>query len=173
MKSIMLLAILIIFFGAVGCTKQATDSKVQSLKDEILELKKNLEDLKPGLGEIMTTIHLHHAKLYFSGKNENWDLAGYQLDEIKEGLDQATELHDHFKDKKASLKELRHMTDAGIGDIETAIHDKSKSRFMDGFRKLTASCNQCHQAAEHGFIVIQAPTVPMFSNQKFDRGPKQ
>jgi hypothetical protein len=160
------LAILLV----VGCTKQATDPKIKDLEREVASLKKTVEDLKPGLGEIMTTVHLHHAKLFFSGKNENWDLAAYQLDEIKEGLDQATELHDHFKELKASLKELRHMTDAGIGDLEAAIHNRNKSKFMAGFQKLTVSCNQCHQAAEHGFIVIQEPTTAMFSNQSFVKG---
>ena len=153
-----------------GCTKQAEDSRVPEMKGEIAALKKTIEDLRPGLGEIMTTIHLHHAKLYFSGQSENWELASYQLDEIKEGLDQATELHEHFHEIKASLKELRHLTDQSLADLESAIQKKNKVHFMSGFQRLTVSCNQCHQAAVHGFIVIQAPTAPMFSNQNFTKG---
>lgn len=153
-----------------GCTKPTEDTRIQSLSDEVSALKKNIEDLKPGLGEIMTTVHLHHAKLYFSAQNENWELAAYQLDEIKEGLDEATELHEHFKEVKTSLKELRHVTDKSMTEIETAIKEKNKKAFMGAFQSLTVSCNQCHQAADHGFIVIQVPTAPMFSNQKFAKG---
>ena len=169
--SIFALGILVLF-GIGGCTNQQEEHRVQSLESEVAALKKTVEDLKPGLGEIMATIHLHHAKLYYAGKSENWDLASYQLDEIKEGLDAATELHEHFKELKTSLKELRHMTDSGMAAIEKAIQEKSKPHFMDGFQKLTTSCNQCHQAAEHGFIVIQTPSVGMFTNQKFETEKK-
>ncbi|PWU17142.1 MAG: hypothetical protein C5B49_09440 [Bdellovibrio sp.] len=152
-----------------ACTQQTESSNIQALKEQISVLQKKMEDLKPGLGEIMSTIHLHHAKLYFSGQNENWELASYQVDEIKEGLDQATELHDDFKDLKGSLKELRHLTDQSIAEINAAIKDRNKVRFMSGFRKLTVSCNQCHQAASRGFIVILQPTAAMFTNQKFTK----
>ena len=42
---------------------------------------------EPGLGEFMMATQLRHAKLWFAGKSHNWDLAAYEIDEIKEGLD--------------------------------------------------------------------------------------
>ncbi len=170
MKQLILTSgVFVSFVLMFGCTNQADKSNMETLKSEVVSLKKIIENLKPGLGEIMTTIHLHHAKLYFSGQSENWELASYQLDEIKEGLDEATELHEHFKEVKTSLKDLRHLTDQSLADIETAIKEKNKSHFLTGFQRLTVSCNQCHQAADHGFIVVQAPTGPMFTNQRFSR----
>jgi len=141
----------------------------RSLKKEIAELRTSLEQSKPGLGEIMGTIHSHHAKLYFSATNENWDLAAYQLDEIKEGLDQATALHDEFKTVKTPLSVLKRMTDQGLSEVEAAIKSKSKAGFLTGYQHLTQSCNQCHQAADHPFIVVQVPSAAMFSNQKFSK----
>ena len=47
------------------------------------------EPYEPGLGEFMTATQLRHAKLWFAGKNSNWDLAAYEIDEIKEGLEDA------------------------------------------------------------------------------------
>jgi len=38
----------------------------------------------PGLGEFMTATQLRHAKLWFAGKENNWDLAAYEIDEIAE-----------------------------------------------------------------------------------------
>ncbi len=38
---------------------------------------------QPGMGELMTTIQLHHAKLWFAGKNANWALAAYDESLIK------------------------------------------------------------------------------------------
>src|ERR1700709_766904 len=45
------------------------------------------EPYQPGLGEFMTATQLRHAKLWFAGKMNNWDLAAYEIDEIKEGLE--------------------------------------------------------------------------------------
>src|SRR3954470_12741667 len=46
----------------------------------------------PGLGEIMSLQQMRHAKLYFAGQAENWDLAAYELDEIGEGFDDVLKL---------------------------------------------------------------------------------
>ena len=54
------------------------------------------EPYEPGLGEIMTAIQLRHAKLWFAGKSNNWSLAAYEIDEIKEGLEDAARLHSTF-----------------------------------------------------------------------------
>ena len=45
------------------------------------------EPYAPGLGQFMTATQLRHAKLWFAGKMNNWDLAAYEIDEIKEGLE--------------------------------------------------------------------------------------
>jgi hypothetical protein len=51
------------------------------------------EPYEPGLGEFMIATQLRHAKLWFAGKDSNWDLAAYETDEIKEGLEDAARLH--------------------------------------------------------------------------------
>lgn len=150
--------------ASAGCSHHHNE---QNLENEIIELKKNIEAIKPGLGEIMSTIHMHHAKLYFSSMAENWELSAYQLDEIKEGLDQATELHDQFVKVKSSLKNLKQMTNTSLDEVDSAIKSKSKIKFLSGFKHLTESCNQCHSAAGLSFIVVQTPSAQMFSNQKF------
>ena len=38
----------------------------------------------PGLGEFMGRIQVDHAKLWLAGDARNWELAGYQLSELKE-----------------------------------------------------------------------------------------
>ncbi|WP_283744478.1 hypothetical protein [Sideroxydans sp. CL21] len=47
------------------------------------------ENYVPGMGEIMGSTQMRHAKLWFAGKSGNWDLASYELDEIREGMDDA------------------------------------------------------------------------------------
>lgn len=161
MRNIILLLITTITIA--GCTKQDSSG----LQAEIDKLKTKIDELKPGLGEIMGVIQLHHAKLYYSGVNQNWDLANYQLDEIKEGINQGIELYEHFKDVKVSLKDLSHVTDKSLAELEDSIKKKNKIQFLKGFNNLTQACNQCHRSADKGFIVIQIPKSSMFSNQEF------
>ena len=140
------------------------------MKTEIASLRSEIEDSRPGLGEIMSVIQQHHAKLYYAGREENWGLASYELDEIKEGLEDASKAHHEFKESIISLKELvPAMTNAGIAKLSEAIVRKNKIEFTKQFQGLTVSCNSCHQAAEHPFIVIQIPTQPEFKNQKFNK----
>lgn len=144
-----------------ACSDKVQEGRIRSLQEEVAALKKNLETFRPGLGEIMTSIHLHHAKLYFAGKSKNWALARYQIDEIKEDLEQAAELPD------SPVRRLRALIDPSLKEIAGVIAQKDNAHLGPALAKLTRSCNQCHQAAEHGYIVIQAPTTPLFTNQNF------
>ena len=45
------------------------------------------DNYKPGLGEFMSGIQVHHAKLWFAGTAANWKLADFEVGEIKETLD--------------------------------------------------------------------------------------
>src|SRR6185436_14804061 len=40
-----------------------------------------------GLGEIMALQQMRHIKLWYAGSSANWELAAYELDELKEGFD--------------------------------------------------------------------------------------
>lgn len=133
-----------------------------------LKVENPAGEMKPGLGEIMEVIQQHHAKLYFSGSSQNWELAEYQIDEIKEGIEDVVKYYPTFKEVKLPLKDLiPRIIESPLKSVADAIHKKSKAEFIRAFNGLTASCNSCHQAANHGFIVIQAPKSPEFTNQKF------
>ena len=51
----------------------------------------------PGLVEIMLATQSHHAKLWLAGNARNWDLADYQIDELKEGLEDAAKSIPDYK----------------------------------------------------------------------------
>jgi cytochrome c553 len=135
---------------------------------QVAELTRQMEDLRPGLGEIMLGIQQHHAKLYYAGSAANWELADYELGEIRENLDDAQKLHPQFKEVKEPLTQLiPAMTKPSLRAVAASIQHKSRTEFAESFQALTVSCNQCHQAAGHAFVVIQRPTLPAFTNQKF------
>ncbi len=149
----------------VGCTHSAVPSTDAS---KIAALEKQISEMKPGFGEIMGVVQQHHAKLYFAGVAQNWELAQYQLDEIKEGLEDIQKYYPTFKEVKLSISELMpKMMKASLADVAAAIHKKDKGNFIRTYSAMTNSCNACHQAAEHGFVVIQLPKSAEFTNQKF------
>ncbi len=48
----------------------------------------------PGVGDLMTgAVQPHHIKLGLAGQAGNWPLAAYELDEIRESLDDVKNPH--------------------------------------------------------------------------------
>lgn len=120
----------------------------------------------PGLEQFMNVILIEHNKLWFAAKARNWQLADYQLGEIKEIMGDIQDLVPTFK----SLP-LADMLDAVITkeivEVEKAIEAKDYKAFVRGYDKLTQACNACHQGTGNGFIVVQRPTRPAFTNQVY------
>ncbi len=116
---------------------------------------------RPPLGDIMGAIQLRHIKLWFAGKLGNWDLATYEVGEIKASLENAADLY------RGIPAELITNTADPILAIADAVQAKDGAAFAKAYSDLTAACNACHQAIGRGFIVIQVPTTSPFSDQSF------
>jgi hypothetical protein len=122
----------------------------------------------PGLGELMAGQQVRHAKLWFAGENENWRLAAYEVDELKEGFGDVVKLHPVLEDSHIPVSKLvPTLIEGPLGEVGAAVEARDKIRFETAFDKLTAACNQCHQAANFGFNVVKRPTAPPFTNQEF------
>ena len=52
------------------------------------------EQYIPRLGDIMNAVQTRHIKLWFAGKARNWDLAAYELRQLKAGLLEAAVLYE-------------------------------------------------------------------------------
>ena len=124
------------------------------------------EAYSPGLGEIMALQQMRHSKLWFAGDARNWGLAGYELDELKEGFEGAAKLFPTVNGVSVGQAIGGILADE-IPQIASAISAHDRTRFASAFDRLTASCNACHQSANVGMIVIQAPNSSPFANQDF------
>jgi hypothetical protein len=120
----------------------------------------------PGLGDFMGRIQTDHAKLWLAGDARNWELAEYQLGELKEVFSDVQDLVPRYQNIPVG-----DMIDAiitgTITDLENAIATQDFGKFSAAFDHLTTACNSCHQAANRGFIAIRRPTQSNFSNQDF------
>jgi hypothetical protein len=152
-----------LFLCIGSCTSHSTDqtdlnSRIDSLNNKIINA------YTPGLGEFMTSIQLHHAKLWFAGKNGNWELADFEIGEIQESLD---DIQKYNRDRP-EITELP-IIKIPLDSLKIAIAQKNIDAFKKNFILLTNSCNTCHQATKHAFNVIQIPVTPPVTNQSFDK----
>jgi len=119
------------------------------------------ETYVPGLGDIMQAIQWRHIKLSYAGKLGNWRLADYELGQMLESLSNAAQLYQNIPIEKII------MVDQPLIALSDAIKAKSSPRFTRVFADLTETCNNCHTAAQVGFITIQVPTASPFSDLQF------
>jgi hypothetical protein len=120
----------------------------------------------PGLVESMLTAQSHHAKLWFAGNAQNWELAEYQIDELEEGLEDTAKNVPDYKGVPVG-KMIESLIMAPIAEVESAVKSRDRARFTAAYDKLTAACNSCHEGANRGFIVIVRPAATAFPNQSF------
>ncbi|AYD48641.1 hypothetical protein [Arachidicoccus soli] len=141
-----------------SCNQQ--NGNTQNLQNQIDSLQANA--YKPGFGEFMSSIQVHHNKLWFAGQNQNWELADFEINEIKESLANIKK----FCTDRPETNSID-MIEQPLQNLSDAIQQKNKTEFINRYTILTATCNSCHQATKHGFNVITIPTTPPFSDQSF------
>lgn len=148
----------------IGCGQQ---QEPQAGNDVLVQKIDSLEQqlanaYKPGLGEFMTAIQEHHAKLWFAGQNGNWKLADFEMKEIGESI---TDIKQFNQDRK-EIEKIGILQPA-LDSVAAALSAKDKNRFITGFKLLTNSCNNCHKANDFEFNVVKIPESQTFSNQEF------
>ncbi len=147
-------------FSFFGCRQFSSDTSLQKKVDSLQIAVDSA--YKPGLGEFMSQIQVHHAKLWFAGKDENWDLANFEIGEMEEALNDITK----YCADRPEAKSIGMIT-GPVYNIGNAIKEKDQKKFVNDFTLLTATCNNCHQETNHGFISIKIPDVPPVSNQNY------
>lgn len=159
------LAFIPVFLLLTACSSHSGNSSGLQAQVDSLQNKLN-NSYKPGLGEFMSGIQVHHAKLWFAGINSNWKLANFEINEIKESVDDIQK----FNTDRPEVKSIG-MINPAIEGISEAIKKQDAQLFKRNFGVLTNTCNNCHSATDHGFNVIVIPTTPPVSNQQFKQVP--
>ncbi len=158
MKRIFLFIIILMVIVSCG-----NDSRVKELQSRVDSLQNKLsQTYSAGFGEMMTNIQIHHAKLWFAGKNQNWDLAQYEMNELKETFD---DIQKYQKARPES--QVIPMILPALDSVSAAIKMKNPTKFESSYKFLTGTCNDCHQATSHEYNVVIIPQTPPFSNQQF------
>jgi hypothetical protein len=152
-----------------GCNDEHTQlktlqSEINYLNTKNDSLEKEIKSVKPGLGELMLEIQVHHNKLWFAGKAGNWPLAQFEHDEIMEILAQA----ETIEKERSEVKLFRVMLFPQLDSIQSTIQQRNTDRFDSAFGNLTNACNSCHTDTKFSFNKIIIPEHPPYSNQEFE-----
>jgi hypothetical protein len=147
--------------AAPGTSDQA---EIAALKKELAELRKSA--YHPELGEQMLGIQIRHARLWQAGEAQNWLLAAFELQELKEAFDAVVEQNpEHAIFQPQRLADiLPAMTKVPITAMRDAIDHGSKMEFEKAYDGLSAACTGCHRVAGNDFLLIQRPSAPLLDN---------
>jgi hypothetical protein len=119
------------------------------------------EQYVPKLGDIMNAAQTRHIKLWYAGKAANWELAAFELRQLKAGLVEAAMLYSGIPVTNVTTLQ------APLQSAADAIAAKDSQRFVKAYGELTGGCNACHQSMERSFIAIRTPTDQPFGDQIF------
>src|SRR6266850_905502 len=129
MKTIILFLIMI-----TACDQSG--NKLQQMQTRLDSLQKELNNsYKPGFGEFMSSVQVHHAKLWFAGINENWKLAEFEIHEIQEALESIQKFNSDRPESK-----VIGMLNPAIDSVSNAIREQSQYAFKSSFILLTNTC---------------------------------
>jgi len=160
MRSSVMFSALLILLTVFSCTQAVNNAGMQNRIDSLEHKLANT--YKPGLGEFMSGIQIHHSKLWFAGLAGNWKLAGFEVAELRESFDAIKE----YCADRPETNSIGTIAPA-MDSISDAIQEKNSTRFNSSYNLLTNTCNNCHRATQHEFNVIRIPDSPPFSNQDF------
>jgi hypothetical protein len=133
-------------------------------------------DMRPGLDDLMTMmVQPRHIKLYYAGTQRNWELAAFELGELRSALRRIEQAFPIYQNNDVHAA-LTIMIEPKLQGMAAAIAAANSRQFGKAFGELTQACNGCHVYLEHPFLVIKAPSRPQngnYADQDFgsDRKP--
>ncbi|HEY8991430.1 MAG TPA: hypothetical protein VIM46_05610 [Luteolibacter sp.] len=121
------------------------------------------------LGEQMGYMQRYADKLWFAGKQGNWELAKFYQGEITETAEDIAHAK-VVKDGIAVGSLLGSRLPPVVEMVDQAVEEKDPVKFEAGYRAMVESCNACHAATEHAFIRVAVPAgPPAHWNQEFHK----
>ncbi len=103
-----------------------------------------------------------------AARRGDWLFAAYELTNLKGAFDRLGRAHP--MEHEIPLQDMiSSATAQPFEDIRKAIKSKDAAAFFKAYSDLTSVCTPCHQATNHGVVVIGAPTDTSISDQDFVR----
>ena len=114
-------------------------------------------DFKPAFDDLMTMlVQPRHTKLWLAAQQKNWQLAGFQLNEMGSALRRVGQTIPKYRNISVDAT-VSSIFQPKIQAVAGAIGAQNIQQFNTAYAELTNACNLCHEALEHPFLVIKVP----------------
>ena len=125
----------------------------------------------PSISDFMiATIQPRHVRLWVAATSGDWSFAAYELGNLKGAFDRLGRAHP--EEHEIPLQEMiSSATFQPFEDMHKAIEPKDSVAFFKAYGDLTSACNACHEATNHGVVVIRAPTDSSIADQDLSAQP--
>lgn len=122
-------------------------------------------DYHPSFGDLMTmAVQPRHIKLGIAGKARNWTYAAYEASELRNAFGRIGRTIPTYR-KQALPDMFAANILPSMDKLDAAIKAKDGKGFDAAYREVTASCNNCHGALDHAFVVIREPVASPYADQ--------
>ena len=122
-----------------------------------------LSDIQPGLGTVMIEYGHRMSAMWFAEQAGNWDLAQYQLIEMRE----IQEVGETTRPARAAA--LKSYESSFLDPLEKAIEAKDKAQFETAYNAAIQGCNSCHGSQtspdfpqSFKFIKVKVPSTSVW-----------
>src|SRR6266508_2584679 len=153
-----LVGAILLLAGQVSVSGAAPIRQAQAQPTPTPLTLQQLSDIQPGLGTIMIEYGHRFAAMWFAAEAGNWDLAEYQLIEMRE----IQEVGETTRPARAAP--LKSFESSFLDPLEDGIKAKDKSKFESAYNAAIQGCNSCHGSQTSAdwpqgfaFIKVQVP----------------
>jgi len=117
-----------------------------------------LSAIQPGLGTVMVEYGHRMAAVWFAGEASNWDMAHYQIIEMRE-IQETGETT-----RPARAPALKSFESSFLDPLDEAIMANDKAKFETAYNSALQGCNSCHGSQTSAdfpqsfkFVKVQVP----------------
>src|SRR5690625_1925663 len=119
-KALILFGLLVLF----SCNQSHESAQGQWIKGSEQEKIDAIERNIGGFGTAMMEVGYRYQELYWAGKDQNWEYAEYQLDDLREAIENGLERRPN------RAQSAQHFLDVTLADMEGAIQIRTRRLFV-------------------------------------------
>jgi hypothetical protein len=124
-------------------------------------------DFKPAMDDLMTMlVQPRHMKLYYAGQAKNWQLAAFQINELRGALARIGRTIPNYRNNNVDNAVALIFADK-LKAVDAAVKSADLAQFNRAYGEMTTACNDCHKTMEHAFLVIKVPESGNYPDQEF------
>lgn len=135
-----------------------------------------LKEMTPSQSHSMTDVGYQFANMWFAGKDKNWPLAEFFLNETRQHIRWTIRIRPIRKSPEGydvDLKGIYDSIDSGVmTKLKESIDKKDGAQFAATYKETLVACYSCHKASGKPFLRPMVPTAPPQTIINFDPSAK-